>query len=103
DVEVFLSAIFPQQQGTMTISHDCSAGGTFTATLPVTPRLVFTRQSDSATRVLDTGFTFTLTTANGHWLHSDPFLGVMTTDGNFTVDRDGDGNADPPLMLPGTS
>lgn len=103
DVEVFLSAVAPQTVGSMTIRHDCSAGGTFTASLPVTPRLVFTRQSDSAVRVLDTGLNvFTLTTVNGHWLHADPFLGIMTTPGGFQVDTDGDGSADPPV-LPGTS
>ncbi len=103
DMAVFLSAVAPQVPGSMTISHDCSAGGTFTASLPVIPRLVFTRQSDAAVRVLDTGLNmFTLTTTNGHWLHSDPFIGITTTGPGLQVDRDGNGGADPP-MLPGSS
>jgi len=92
DVEVSLSSIFPQQTGSMTISHDCAEGGTFSSTLPVTPKLVFTRQSDSATRTLDIGIAIPLNTVSGgHWQHTDPGFGVVTTPGGFLVDHDGDG------------
>jgi hypothetical protein len=91
DVDVALSSIFPQQPGSMTITHDCPEGGTFDSTLLVTPKLVFTRQSDNATRVLDVGLAIPLTTVSGgHWQHADPGFGVLTTPGGFLVDKDGD-------------
>jgi hypothetical protein len=91
DVHAALSSIFPQQPGSMTISHDCAEGGTFTSTLPVVAKLVFTRQSDSAVRVLDFGLPIILNTmGGGHWQHTDPGFGVLTTPGGFLVDKDGD-------------
>jgi len=90
NVDASLSSIFPQQTGSLTISHDCPEGGTLAATLPVTPKVVFTRQSDSAVRVLDVGFTLPLNTVFGHWMHGDPGFGVQTTPGGFLVDKDGD-------------
>jgi len=52
DVDICLSSVLPQQQGNMTINHTYPEGGTFTAVLPVMPRLIFTRQSDAQIRVL---------------------------------------------------
>ncbi len=92
DVEVALSTIFPQQPGSMTITHDCPEGGTFTSTLPVVPKLIFTRAAPPATRTLDVGLAITLSNmSGGHWQHSDPGFGVITTPGGFLVDHDGDG------------
>jgi hypothetical protein len=45
----------PQPQGTMTIRKEHANGGTFDATFPVLPRLIFTRVGDNAQRVLDAG------------------------------------------------
>src|SRR5690349_7666527 len=53
NVEVALSTLFPQTPGSMTISHDCAEGGTFTSSLPVTPKLIFTRAAPPATITLD--------------------------------------------------
>jgi len=89
DVDAALSPIFPQTPGVITIRHDCLDGGTFSATLPVTPKIVFTRRSDSATRTLDLGFVFPFM-SNGVWVHTAQ-LGDLTTPGGFLVDKDGDG------------
>jgi hypothetical protein len=102
DVDVSLSTVFPQTTGTLAISHDCPEGGTFAATLPVTPKLVFTRQSDSATRVLDVGLVLPMNTVFGHWLHTDPGFGAITAPLGVLVDRDGDSIVDPP-PLPGST
>jgi len=91
DVEVSLSSIFPQQPGSMTIAHNCAEGGDFSATLPVTPKYVFTRLSDSATRTLDLPTPTFFNTPSGYWTHVDSGFGVSTTPGGFLVDHDGDG------------
>ena len=76
----------------MSITHDCAEGGSFDSTLPVTPKLIFTRAAPPATIVLDAGLIITLNTASGgHWEHTDPGFGVVTTPGGFLVDHDGDG------------
>ena len=90
DVEESLSSIFPQGTGSMTINHDCADGGSFSVSYPVTPKIVFVRQSDSATRTLDIGIPLLLQTNNGHWEHTDAGYPVLTTPGGFLVDRDGD-------------
>jgi hypothetical protein len=59
--------------------------------MTVTPKFVFTRQSDSATRTLDVGSGFPFGTTNGYWTHADPGFGAPTTPGGFLVDKDGDG------------
>jgi hypothetical protein len=52
DVHLERSNLAPSQ-GTMTITKTHPNGGTFTADFNVAPRFIFTRQSDSSTRVLD--------------------------------------------------
>lgn len=56
EVRVHPSPLAPQQPGQMTL-HAASNGygGTFNATLPVRPRLIFTRLDDGETRILDAG------------------------------------------------
>lgn len=54
NVSVILSST-PQPQGMMTIRKDTPTGGTFDATFPVLPRLIFTRVGDNAQRILDAG------------------------------------------------
>ncbi len=53
-VDVDLSAI-PQQVGSLTATKTHPNGGTFDSVLPVQPRFTFTRLSDGAVRILDTG------------------------------------------------
>ena len=52
DVAVTLSPT-PAPLGQMTVTHEQPNGGSYTATLPVLPRLVFTRQSDGMVRMWD--------------------------------------------------
>lgn len=54
DVSVALSDV-RHERGQMTIVRTGDQGGTFSSTLPVIPKLTFTRQEDGATRVLDLG------------------------------------------------
>lgn len=104
NVDVCLSSI-PQPQGTMTIEHDCAAGGTFTSELPVLPKLVFTRVSDSAVRTLDFGvagmqpLVFRTGCPTG-WVHvPDAMFGVTTAaPGSIpALDVDCDGILDAPI------
>ncbi|MFO0839494.1 MAG: lamin tail domain-containing protein [Phycisphaerae bacterium] len=94
-----LSGPSSQQPGGMTINRDncpTPVGGTFTATLPVLPRLTFTRLSDNAQRVLDFGQMslppIVFQTTDGHWLEQDPGgLGLITAAAGLSVDHDCDG------------
>jgi hypothetical protein len=54
DVEVGLSAVTPPAGSITAVKTHCN-GGTYTSELNVQPKFTFTRQSDSAVRVLDTG------------------------------------------------
>jgi hypothetical protein len=91
DVKACLSSTQPQSVGSMIIRQECPAGGTFNATLPVTPKFIFIRQSDLAQRVLDLGGMLTInfeTGCKGHWTYSDPGFGIFTSPGGLTVDHD---------------
>jgi hypothetical protein len=94
DVDVCLSSDTAQSPGSMTINHDCPEGGTFSATLPVLPKFTYTHLTD--VRVLDFGNEgyppIPLSTTDGHWTHSDPGFGIITSPGGLTVDHDCDGN-----------
>jgi hypothetical protein len=98
-VEVMLSSSLSQTVGRMTINHDCTAGGTFSATLPVQPRFIFTRLSDSVVREHDnTDLARTLTVPNGRWVHTpSPVFSVTTALPGAVTDGDGDGVWDDPL------
>lgn len=96
-VRVCLAQTAPQQVGTETIQTNpcvCPEGGTFTSTLPVLPKLTFTRTLPSAaTQVLDFGVAglppIQFTTTNGHWLAFDPGgLGLVRAQNGFTLDHD---------------
>ena len=92
NVRVTLSSNLPQQIGQMTIRKDCCNGGTFTSTLPVTPKFVFTRVSDLAQRVLDLGGflpPIMFSTTGGHWSHEvkSPF-DLVTSPGLIRLDND---------------
>jgi hypothetical protein len=102
DVEGSLSSSVSQTVGAMTIRQDCIAGGTFSATIPVQPKFIFTRQSDMMQMIMDPGNARTFTVANGRWVHNPAAAFSVTrvlpgavTDGNL------DGVPDQPL--PGTT
>ena len=93
DVDACLSSTQPQNIGSMIIRRGCDAGGTFSATLPVTPKFIFIRQSDLAQRVLDLGGMLTINfeterLCKGQWTYSDPGFGIFTSPGGLTVDHD---------------
>lgn len=98
DVDICLSSVLPQQQGNMTINHTYPEGGTFTAVLPVMPRLIFTRQSDAQIRVLDPlPAPIVFNTADGCWVHNDPGFTLIKSPGGLSVDDDCDGTPDVPV------
>jgi hypothetical protein len=102
DVDVCLSTALPQPIGSMTITHECDDGGSWTSTLPVQAKFTFIRQSDSAVRTLDgPGVPVVTLSGGGGWVHvPSPGFGVMTA-GPASVDGDCDGAVGP--LLPGTS
>lgn len=100
----------PQTAGTITIRHECPDGGTYDASLPVTPKLKFTRAAPAATKTLDAAVdppgsplgAMPVTISGGHWVHAAaPALGLLTAAPGVMVDGNCDGAMDPPL--PGTS
>ncbi|GEM_PF-1855456 len=105
DVRVCLSEV-GQPVGSMTISRDCPDGGTYTATVPVLPKLIFTRLSDQQQVTLDYGTwgwpAVTTAISNGRWVYQadSAFELVALTEG-VQVDSDCDGEWD--TVLPGTS
>jgi hypothetical protein len=77
--------------GQMDIRKNCCNGGTFTSELPVTPKFIFTRQSDLMQRVLDLGgfSPILFQTANGHWSYNTPPpFSLVTCPGLVSVDHD---------------
>ncbi len=83
-------------------------GGTFTAQLPVQPKLTFTRVGDNAVRVLDMGGlpmpAVVLNTANGHWVdHPDPQLHLTLVSPGAPVDSDCDPTSPPEILPFGTT
>ena len=99
DVRVCLSSGFAQVPGTITIRRDCDDGGTYDSVLPVTPKFIFTRQSDSAVRILDNGMVFTLL-ADGCWVETaDPGFNVITAPPGLELDGDCDSVLDVPIAV----
>ena len=98
DVQSCLSSAAPQQAGSMAIrlgSCDPREGGTFQATLPVLPRLVFTEVGNPLNqRILDMGALLIppiqFQTLNGHWLPQDPSnqFQIIPSPAGLTVDHD---------------
>lgn len=96
NVQVGLSSFAPQQQGQMIVrASECGGqvGGTFTSTLYVQPRLIFTNvMTPERIRILDFGelglppIDFTAT--QGRWLTADPNLGLVQTQAGLHVDHD---------------
>lgn len=110
DVRACLSSAVAQPRGTMTVSAGpCrEEGGTFTSYLPVQPVFTFTRISDAATRLLDTGMMglppIEFHALSGRWVESaDPALQLIHAPPGLLVDHDcnpATPNAGP---LPGSS
>jgi hypothetical protein len=67
DVHVCLSSE-PQQTGQMKLRRTHADGGNFDSELPVTPRFIFTRQSDSEQRVLDGGLAGIMYVLDALWV-----------------------------------
>ncbi len=110
EVQVNLASFHPQPLGTMTVTAGAcgDSDGSFTATLPVLPRFVFTRQGDPEQRVLDFGQfglpPIEFNTFNGHWVEQPPpSMGIPTLPDGLTVDHDGNPSTPPLGPLPGSS
>jgi hypothetical protein len=99
DVHVALSSSYSQTTGTMTIRHECAAGGTFDSALPVQPKFTFIHQSGTMTATLDhPAYTRVFTVTNGRWVHSpDASFNVVKVAAGAVTDGDADGSPDPPL------
>ncbi|HWR83574.1 MAG TPA: hypothetical protein VN285_09740 [Candidatus Deferrimicrobium sp.] len=92
EVLACLSAATPQQIGSMTITKHCPEGGSFTASLPVTPQLIFRRIDPPPINppiVMDPANTDMMVTQNGRWASSvPPPFGLWESPGGVTVDDD---------------
>jgi thrombospondin type 3 repeat protein len=111
NIQVGLSSL-PQPLGSMTITSDPTGfnGGTFTSTLPVLPKLVFTRVTPppvGSPIVLDFGTAglppFQLDIACGHYLNDDPGFHVHRAAAGAMIDQDFDPMTPPVGPLVGTS
>lgn len=103
---------YGQTAGSTTLTRTNGDGGTFSATLPVVPKLTFTNQNDGSVVTLDCGAVkcqpFGLAISNVGWVRSggpggfDPVArGETLLPRGAWVDTDGDGRAD--LQLLGSS
>jgi hypothetical protein len=105
NVQVYLSSSQPQSPGFMSITRGpCGDGGTFTAMLPVQPRLVFTRVSDGKVKPADEGVPpLQFNTQNGRWLgYNPPQFQLIHAQAGLQVDHDGN-PATPMVTLPASS
>lgn len=98
DVDVCLS-ISQQQQGTMTITHSCDAGGIFNTNLWVLPKFRFTKTDEPEFQeILDFGIEHRsaplLESGLVEWTHSDHGLNLISSPGGITVDHNCDGIID---------
>ncbi len=97
---------YEQEVGTLNVSRACPAGGTFDATLPVLPKLIFTREGDGVERVLDYGtagwMPVEFAVSGAHWAYEvDPGYAVVAVPAGVAVDANCDGIWDE--LLPATS
>ncbi len=109
NVQVNLSRAAPQLPGTMTIVRGpcgCEDGGSFSSTLPVLPKLSFSRLGPPGFVELDFG-AFGLPPLEfcgvSRWLPSDPGFGITVAPPGVLVDHDGDPGTPDVDCGPGTS
>jgi len=109
NVNVCLSDVVSQPTGQMTIVNGQCAGqgGTFTSSLPVCPKLIFTRVGPPATRTLDPcalGMPpLNMQTSNGHWVDvANPIFNLIQVMPGTPLDSDCNPGT-PPVVLGGTS
>ncbi|MEE9294680.1 MAG: DUF4215 domain-containing protein, partial [Phycisphaerae bacterium] len=102
DLRVFLSDA-PQALGQMTIRQRCPGGGTYAAILPVSSKLIFTRQGDNAVRVFDAGLQGlapnVFKTDGTYVYQADAVFGVPQAPAGTQIDFDGDGVIDTVLAI----
>jgi predicted lipoprotein with Yx(FWY)xxD motif len=85
DVHLERSNLGPSQ-GTMTITKTHPNGGVFTTTFNVAPRFIFTRQSDSATRILEYPDVPPYITSSGPIPWSQPCSPPYVSDTDFCLE-----------------
>lgn len=104
NLDVRLSQM-PQPVGSMTIRQQSMDGGSYESSLPVLPRLIFTRVGDNAQRVLDTGMAGMPAiefTGDSGWVYSpNPVFQVNSVPPGMTFDYTGAG--DLTTLVVGTS
>jgi hypothetical protein len=109
NVQVSLSSVDPQLEGTMTVYQEYDNGGTYEAMLPVTTRVTFTSVESLEEVVLDPGPTDVMLTppiplaplpADACWSY-DVDIPIVHSDGTVKVDHDG--NEATPHVLVGSS
>lgn len=100
----------PQPIGSMhvvTSACACAEGGTFTSTLPVLPKLTFTRVGPPGQQVLDFAAAgraaISFAVGNGHWLPTDPGANLIVLPSGNSVDGDCDGSTPPTELLKTTN
>ncbi|NIB38279.1 hypothetical protein HBA55_01710 [Pseudomaricurvus alkylphenolicus] len=101
-LDITLPSSVPQPLGQMTIERTSNEGGTFLATLPVMPLLVFTRQSDNEQLFHDQS-TFLLQTAfPANWFGLDEgiFFPEPFALTNGIPNSGSPGGFDPPSQMP---
>lgn len=110
DVQVCLSSFVAQSPGVMTITQTHAGGGEYTSSLPVVPRLEFTKVSGAmgvASAVLDPApqvvfdVPSTIAPVPGVWVFDGSVLGVLPSPGG-TVDHDCDAIT-PPVAFPAST
>ncbi len=107
DVFVGMTSAPTRPQGQMTINlGPCGNGGTFEAVLPVQPRIVFFRPSDSALREIDLGLTpgpiFDQWTYYGNWSVGSAGANARQLPAGIFFNHDS--NPDTPMIqLPGST
>ncbi len=95
DAKLVLSSTARQPRGTMTIMQNgcsCAEGGTFTGSLPVLPRIIFTRTLPTvATADFDypsVGYPAITFTSSGTWQPANPGLPLATLSAPILIDQD---------------
>ena len=98
DVRMCLSSETSQPIGSKTIDKDCDEGGTFTATIPIIPKFIFTRVDPPHDQMIwDYGLSGDVVVygvLDGYWLYDDPGFNVITSPGGVLVDHDCNGVSD---------